>query len=344
MSYNILITSIGGIRGRDLSLKLKESLKDTKIFTGDAIFQENMEYFSDGFILLKNTKNKKKYISHLLKVIKENKIKLVIPGSDEEAILMSKFKREIKKKGTKVATDDYKILKHFKDKYSTYEKLTKNGLYKIYWEKIKSFKELKSKMDKILLSIEEIVIKPVNSRGGRDVSIVTNSNIKTKYFNYKKEVLVSKKNFLKHYLHIYKDKFPLILMERLQGVPLDVDVLSWNGNLIKCVVRKRIGYQGINGNIIMKHNPKFINYIKKIVKCFNLSWIYDFDIMLDKKNNPILIELNPRISGSISSSLCAGIPLFSDLLKLSKNKLTLIKNQKIKRNKIIKSFYCSISK
>ena len=72
-------------------------------------------------------------------------------------------------------------------------------------------------------------------------------------------------------------------MERLQGVPLDVDVLSWNGNLIKCVVRKRIGYQGINGNIIMKHNPKFINYIKKIVKCFNLSWIYDFDIMLDKK-------------------------------------------------------------
>ena len=66
--------------------------------------------------------------------------------------------------------------------------------------------------------------------------------------------------------------------------------------------------------------------------------------MLDKKNNPILIELNPRISGSISSSLCAGIPLFSDLLKLSKNKLNLIKNQKIKRNKIIKSFYCSISK
>ena len=53
MSYNILITSIGGLRGRDLSLKLKESLKDTKIFTGDAIFQENMEYFSDGFILLK---------------------------------------------------------------------------------------------------------------------------------------------------------------------------------------------------------------------------------------------------------------------------------------------------
>ena len=123
MSYNILITSIGGIRGRDLSLKLKESLKDTKILQVMQFFKRIWNIFLMVLFYLKIQKTKK-YISHLLKVIKENKIKLVILGSDEEAILMSKFKREIKKK-TKVATDDYKILKHFKDKYSTYEKLTK---------------------------------------------------------------------------------------------------------------------------------------------------------------------------------------------------------------------------
>ena len=55
MSYNILITSIGGIRGRDLALKLKSSLNDSKVYTGDKIFQENMEYFSDGFFILENT-------------------------------------------------------------------------------------------------------------------------------------------------------------------------------------------------------------------------------------------------------------------------------------------------
>ena len=132
------------------------------------------------------------------------------------------------------------------------------------------------------------------------------------------------------------------MMEKLKGPPYDVDILSWKGKLIKCVVRKRIGFQGINGNVILKDNKKFINYIKKIVKCFNLSWLYDCDLMLDKKNNPVIIELNPRISGSISSSLSVGIPLFSDLLKLSKEKFSSIKSSQIKSNKIVKSFYNSV--
>ena len=115
MGYNILITSIGGLRGRDLALKLKESLKDSKIYTGDVIPQENMNYFSDGFFTLKSTKNKEDYISLIKKILKKKKIKLIIPGSDDEAILMSKFKNKIKKFGAKVATVDYKILKKFKD-------------------------------------------------------------------------------------------------------------------------------------------------------------------------------------------------------------------------------------
>ncbi len=342
MRSSILITSIGGIRGRDLALKLKRGLKGTKVFTGDKNFQENMEFFSDGFFQLKDTNQNKKYISHLLKIVKEKKIQLIIPGSDDEAILMSKYKKKIFKAGSKVSIVDYKVLKKFKDKFNTYKELTQNKIFNIYWEKIRSATELKIKIKKKLSSIDSVVIKPVYSRGGRDITIVENKNIKTKNFNDNKEIAVSKKNFLNKYIKIYKGKFPLIMMEKLKGPPYDVDILSWKGKLIKCVVRKRIGFQGINGNVILKDNKKFINYIKKIVKCFNLSWLYDCDLMLDKKNNPVIIELNPRISGSISSSLSAGIPLFSDLLKLSKEKFSSIKSSKIKSSKIVKSFYNSI--
>ena len=124
MKSNILITSIGGIRGRDLALKLKKSLKGVKVFTGDKNFQENMSFFSDGFFVLQDTKNKKKYISQLIKIIKKNKIKLIIPGSDDEAIIMSKFKEKINKVGAKVAIVDYKILKKFENKFYTYKELT----------------------------------------------------------------------------------------------------------------------------------------------------------------------------------------------------------------------------
>ena len=74
MNFNILITSIGGLRGRDLALKLKKSLRNTSIYTGDQVFQENMNYFSDGFFLLKSTKNKKNYISLIGNIIKKKRL------------------------------------------------------------------------------------------------------------------------------------------------------------------------------------------------------------------------------------------------------------------------------
>ena len=63
--------------------------------------------------------------------------------------------------------------------------------------------------------------------------------------------------------------------------------------------------------------------------------------MLDQKKNPVLIELNPRMSGSVSSSISANTFLFSDLINLSKNKIKLIKKNKIKKNKIVIAYYTS---
>ena len=58
--------------------------------------------------------------------------------------------------------------------------------------------------------------------------------------------------------------------------------------------------------------------------------------MLDKDDKPVLMELNPRISGSLYASLAAGIPLVDDLISLSKNKLKKIKKIKNKKNIIVK--------
>ena len=48
----------------------------------------------------------------------------------------------------------------------------------------------------------------------------------------------------------------------------------------------------------------------------DLSYLLDFDIMFDEKNNPKLIEINPRMSGSISESYKKNIFLIDDLINL----------------------------
>ena len=125
-------------------------------------------------------------------------------------------------------------------------------------------------------------------------------------------------------------------MERLYEPSYDVDLLSWKGKIIKYVSRRRIGSQGINGNIIQKNNKVFFNYTKKIAKIFNLSWLYDCDIMLDRFSKPVLIELNPRISGSLYASLAANINLIDDLISICNNNFKFINKSRINKKVIIK--------
>ena len=54
--------------------------------------------------------------------------------------------------------------------------------------------------------------------------------------------------------------------------------------------------------------------------------------MFNKNKNPILLELNPRISGSLYASIYAGANFIDDLISLKKNKNTKITNFKIKNN------------
>ena len=57
--------------------------------------------------------------------------------------------------------------------------------------------------------------------------------------------------------------------------------------------------------------------------------------MLDKNSEPVLMELNPRASGSLYASLAAGIPLIDDLISMSKRKFSKIKKKSIKKNVLV---------
>ena len=126
------------------------------------------------------------------------------------------------------------------------------------------------------------------------------------YFNQDREIKIKKSFFYKNekkFTKRFKKKFPIMIMEKLYEPNLDVDVLAWKGKLIKYVIWKRIGFQASKGSVILNKNLKIEKMIKKLIKIFNLSGIYDCDFMFNKNKNPILLELNPRISGSLYASI-----------------------------------------
>ena len=333
MSINLLITSSGGIWARNLvyQIKRKSIYNVIKIHATDIKKDLKIKKFVDSFHQISRSK-RKNYIKEIIHIVKKKSIELIIPGSDEEAIQLSKSKKKIKKFGANVACVDYKYLKFFKDKLSTYKKLDKTNVKKPLWKKALTIKQLKLTVLNFLKSEKEVVIKPAYSRGGRDVTVIR-SNFKKKIIskNFGREKHISRELFFNREYKKYLKKMPVIVMERLFEPSYDLDLLAWNGKLIKCVLRRRIGDQGIKGNIIEKNKKKIQIYAKKIVKIFKLSWLYDCDIMLNKNLEPVLMELNPRISGSLYASLAAGIPLVDDLISLSRKNFNKIKKKILRK-------------
>jgi carbamoyl-phosphate synthase large subunit len=185
----------------------------------------------------------------------------------------------------------------------------------------------------MLKKYREIVLKPSNSRGGRNVFVISKKTKGFKTFNDRREIVTDLKNFKNKFKKNLDKNYPLILMNKLKEPVYDLDMLAWKGRPLRVIPRKRFNSAVPNDGHIIVNDQKLINLGKKIISQFKLSWLYDCDIMYDKNKVPQILEINPRPSGSIVVSICAGIPLLRDLMYLKKG--LKINNIKLPLNKRI---------
>jgi hypothetical protein len=112
---------------------------------------------------------------------------------------------------------------------------------------------------------------------------------------------------------------PVLVCERLEEPCYDIDVLSWQGKVLRTVPRRRLNPEGMPflGNVI-EPDPKLHALAGRLAEALGLSWLYDFDVMTRADGTPVVIEVNPRPSGSMAASVMAGLPLLDDLISVAK--------------------------
>ena len=313
--FKVLLTCIGH-QPKELFLKkIKESTKYNYQIIGTDINKntKNRKYV-DFFYKVPPGKHKK-YKEIIYNICLKHKVNLVLPGADEEVFSLIKNKEKMKKINCFLPILEKKKLDKISSKINlcNYMRNLKIPFYK--WKKILDYSSLKQSLEDYSKKKKACVIKLPISRGGRGVYILDDKN--KGIFNPDKgarEIHTNFKLFNKNLKKKIKLKFPILLTERLIEPVYDIDILALKGNLKKIVIRKRkISANPDYGHTVVK-DPKILKYCKNIVKKMDLSYLLDFDIMFDEKNNPKLIEINPRMSGSISESYKKNIFLIDDLI------------------------------
>ena len=144
INNRIILTCIGG------PLKINEIkfLKITKFnnYVVGTDINKNItsKKFVDKFYITPKG-NDNRYIKEMIRIVKKEKIDLIIPCSDEEALSLAKNKKKFNMINCMIAIDDYKKIRIFADKLKTYQFLKKAKIMTPKYYSSNNISDLKKK-------------------------------------------------------------------------------------------------------------------------------------------------------------------------------------------------------
>lgn len=300
-TIKMLLTCVGGRRALDIINILKnDKTYNYKIFGVDINEAPKIKKKLDKFYKVPNG-DKQSFIHTILKIIKKNKIEFAIFGTDEEVINVSNNIYLFKNLSCFIPVMQKNKLNIITNKLKLFQKLNKKNISLAKWNIVKNINDLEKISKKFK---RNFVLKPVESRGGRNIFIVNDDKKKIKKVCEGSEEVQINYNDLINKINIKKKLSfqPYIIMEKLFRPAYDIDVLSINGRILDLIIRKRLFLNPYKKHSFSK-NLEIKKYCTKIVKSLKLSYLFDIDLMVDKNNKPKILEINPRMSGTIYITL-----------------------------------------
>lgn len=317
--FRLLLTSVGGAMSpltiRTLQASDRHSVRVIGVDqSGDAIGR----HFADDFARVPAGSDPG-YVDALLTVADRYGADLILPCSDEEALALAAALPRVEAAGHRLACAPEATLRCMSDKSAAFRLLGDHGLPVPQWRTADRPEDVADAVEAVAAACGgEFAVKPVRSRGGRNVYVARADMDGAQACNDGRETHCDPTTFRRRFLDEVARMAPVTVMERLCPPAWDIDVLTWQGRVLRSAPRRRINPAGIpfKGGIV-EADARLTALAERITEVLNLSWLYDYDIMSDTNGDPRVIELNPRPSGSIAAATAAGVPLLDDLVSLA---------------------------
>jgi carbamoyl-phosphate synthase large subunit len=298
-----------------------EMLKNVKSFNIDVVTADTEDKDAAGFVvtgkkfIVPKVKDSK-YLDAILDICKNEKITTIIPQYTDELSLMSENVNRFNSLGIKVlVTEDTEKLKIANSKGKLYRYFRQKD-YTPKYILASDIDSVKNAAYTLGYPNVPVCIKPVQGEGGKGFRIITDEKIDI--FN---EPFNSPKLSLESYLELIRiqDRIPeLLVTEYLPGKEYSVDCVCKNGTTYICIPRQRIETSmGVSSVSLIEKNEELIAYSKEIISSLNLSYNINIQFKYSNEGKPKLIEINPRVSGSLVANYGAGINILEAALRLA---------------------------
>jgi carbamoyl-phosphate synthase large subunit len=250
------------------------------------------------------------FIPEITRICRENNISIVMPLVTKELFPLSEQKETLEKSGVKVLVSSQRSISLANDKSVCYRFLQEKGIKAPRFHVVKTAGEFIQAASELGYPQQPFCFKPSVSNGSRGFRIVSDSIDEA-------DLLFNQKPYntyitYTHALKILSSRpFPeLLVSEYLPGEEYSVDCLAENGKMKLALPRlRRKTVNGISVEGVFVNDAAIIEYCRQIIEALELHGNIGIQLKRNEGGEALLLEINPRVQGTIVAALGAGVNL-----------------------------------
>lgn len=308
MGINILMTGAGA-PGAPGILKCLQSHPGFEVIMADANSNAVGRWLHAEFetIPLAQEKN---FIEKLISICLERNIHILMPLVTRELIPLAQHRKEFEAQGTKVLVSNVDSLEVANNKSRLYQFLEWRGINVPAYRVVETVDQFKIAVEELGFLEKPVCFKPSVSNGGRGFRIIAN-DIDEHYLLFNEKPNSTYITFDNSIQILSSKPFPeLLVTEYLPGEEYSVDCLANRGEtklVIPRLRKKMINGISVEGEFVREEN--IIAYCSQIIKELQLHGNIGIQVKKSVAGKFLIIEINPRVQGTIVAGLGAGINL-----------------------------------
>ena len=245
------------------------------------------------------------YVEKVLEVCAREKIRILIPGADEEVFAISRSQDLFQEKGIICTVPPRDKLHLFSNKFEMYDFLHKGGVDLPWFFPVRDGSDVNAVAERMRANEDRFIIKMCQGRGGRGVFLVNRALSRPRGVTGVHRLMEVDPATMAGIVGEYPEK-TFMAMEYLEGDFFSVDALCSQGEPIYLVPRERVNPRGIPwlGSKIVRREG-LLQVSEKMCRLLDLHYLFDFD-MAEVGTRVYPMEVNPRPSGSVCATIGAG--------------------------------------
>ena len=252
------------------------------------------------------------YADIMLDICKKEKVDVYFPNVSAEVSAVVARKDEFEALGVKLSVSNMESVAISNNKLKTYEALEKAGIPVPRYYGVHTVEDFVEGMKYMGYPEKPVRIKIVDGSGSRGVRIIDST--KSRYDIFVKEkpnsFYISYDDMLSMLQSAPEPLHEMMLVECMHGPEFTVDLLAEKGKALYIVGRNNVdSLMSIAQASVLQYDELAYKVSEQVIDLLKMDGNVGFDFMRNDKEEAVLMDINPRITATISIMAAGGVNL-----------------------------------